>query len=454
MKLARFLIFLCISILFFSIHPQSQTINAFAQSDDCYWELIEEVPLTFTSSTAEGAVARIEGTNLYVSYQGLYTTHTWTALPEKLVPGNDVSIEISVSWDFDKSSPYDPVGGLKTSLVYDYTQRLEAGNSRVVFRTTPKDYLFQTLNYHVPSGSIDQEMNFLFSGDAAIGGGSYRYLYIFVCPVTIKPIELQYGVWAVSNMSGFVEAYYPVGKDKDGNFVYNFDEPHLVKEMMDLPVGTKVITSDNENSTVTVKDNVTNSVLILRPDTEVDLLGGLPEEPGVLKVLWGKLKMNVGKVLRGESIEVKTNLATLGIKGTEFIVEVDSEKTSLKVTEGVVSITSVDGKSTVINPGETAYVDINGLSAISTFAIQEELTTWQEFDNPLSPESVTEDQTKENNPEPEETKDEEDTPPSLSTHAKLASLLDIFIIVLGITSLIIILIVIIIRKNTKKKQME
>ena len=57
-------------------------------------------------------------------------------------------------------------------------------------------------------------------------------------------------------------------------------------------------------------------------------------------MLGGRLMMNFRKVLAGEPIEVKTNLATLGIKGTTLVVEVSDTGQVVKVIEGEVEVTS------------------------------------------------------------------------------------------------------------------
>jgi len=61
----------------------------------------------------------------------------------------------------------------------------------------------------------------------------------------------------------------------------------------------------------------------------------------------GKLWMNIKKVIRGEPLEIKSNLATIGIKGTTLTVYAAPSATTVKVIEGIVTVTPGAGGSAV-----------------------------------------------------------------------------------------------------------
>lgn len=153
-----------------------------AQEETCYWSLVNEKPHTFTASTAEGATSSIDGTTITIAYQGLQTTHTWTAPGSILTPGQELEFEVSVAWDFDTSSDSSMVGGLKTYLKYNWTQYLEAGQKKINFGTETSGYLSNSAFYVVPVGAkAGDQLEFMAFADAAVAGGRVDYIYQYVC---------------------------------------------------------------------------------------------------------------------------------------------------------------------------------------------------------------------------------------------------------------------------------
>jgi hypothetical protein len=364
-----------LSLLVLPGYPPAQ-----AQEQDCYWNLLPAVAKTYTAPSAEGATATTQGTSIFVSYQGLSTTHTWIEPPATLVPGQEIGLDISAGWDYDRSSSMDLSGGVKTTLQYDWVNYLEAGKSAINFQTEPHDYLYQTLTYIVPSGTRGANLQFMVQADAGVGGGNITYKYEFVCPESdpVEPFELKYGTWEISGVSRIAEVFYPVGVDKNGELIYE-DEPRSLKMFDKLPVGAKIVTG--EDSLVRVFNAQDNSVLTLKAESEI-ILWDMPAKKDLLEINWGRFKLNLQRVLRGESIDVKTNWATVGIKGTVFVLEVTADQTTLKVIEGEVELTAhADGSSTLVNPGEMASAGPGGLSAVSTFDIQAELAGWPDADS-------------------------------------------------------------------------
>ncbi len=153
-----------------------------AQGQTCFWRLVDEKPRTFTASTAEGATSTLDGTTASIAYQGLSTTHTWTAPGGVLTPGQEIGLEVSVAWQFDTSSNANMVGGLKTSLKYNWTESLEAGQKKIIFNTEKSGYLSNSMTFTVPTGGkAGDRLEFTAFADAAVAGARVDYMYQYVC---------------------------------------------------------------------------------------------------------------------------------------------------------------------------------------------------------------------------------------------------------------------------------
>lgn len=350
--------------------------------DDCIWQLKKGMPETSISPAYEAVTILSEPPSIHISAQGLNITHTWTPFPSTLIPSEEFDLEITASWQADRSEPFDTPCDIKTSLVYNTWENIEIGKGSIDLNLEPTGYLSEPFAYQVPTGHLFKELTFIITAETSLGIGTARYTYTCENAVPIEPIELEYGRWKTGVKTGFVDVYYPMGKDQDGNYIYNYDDPHFVKEDMELPVGAKLITSDHDSSVVEILDTVTKSNITIKPATEVDLIGGLRPHSGYITIWLGTLKMNIGKVLRGEEIEAKTNLATVGVKGTELILEVKPDRTTLKMIEGVAAFTAHANSQTIsVYAGDQVSADETGFSNISTFDIDAELSTWPSDDD-------------------------------------------------------------------------
>ena len=87
---------------------------------------------------------------------------------------------------------------------------------------------------------------------------------------------------------------------------------------------------------------------------------------------------------RGEAgakkYEISLNRAIVGIKGTNFVVEVTEESDTVKVIEGTVELTAYDYDETVpLEAGQQATATDDGISEVSIFDVDEEKAGWQSF---------------------------------------------------------------------------
>lgn len=149
--------------------------------------------------------------------------------------------------------------------------------------------------------------------------------------------------------------------------------PHSV-----LCVNDHVLTGEESSAIITFADS---SVIIMKAESEI-VIGAPPREKGRLEILKGRLLMNIKKVIAGEPIEVKTNLVTMGIKGTTFALDVTETATTLKVIEGTVEFTSdITGEKELVSGAEAISATSAGLKEKTTFDIEAEKDNWQEAEN-------------------------------------------------------------------------
>lgn len=111
--------------------------------DNCVWRLKTGMPKTSASPAYDDVTILTQGTNLFMSAEGLSITHTWKPFPDVLRPGEQFFSEIVAEWAADRSLTFDEPCDIKTILSYYYdTQTLETGKSRVNLNLEPNGYLF------------------------------------------------------------------------------------------------------------------------------------------------------------------------------------------------------------------------------------------------------------------------------------------------------------------------
>jgi hypothetical protein len=130
-----------------------------------------------------------------------------------------------------------------------------------------------------------------------------------------------------------------------------------------------VVTGEDSIAVISFADL---STLVLRGDYEIVVRRRM-EIDAPEATLW----MNLKKVIRGEPVEVKSNMGFLAIKGTTFSYEVTDAAEKLKVIEGSVDFRSlVTGEETVVSSGQTASATSNGLTEVQAFDGAAEQAQW------------------------------------------------------------------------------
>ncbi|OGK22023.1 hypothetical protein A3C23_02980 [Candidatus Roizmanbacteria bacterium RIFCSPHIGHO2_02_FULL_37_13b] len=165
-----------------------------------------------------------------------------------------------------------------------------------------------------------------------------------------------------TSIQGEVKSY-PDGNPEDISFP---------KFGIKIAPGTHIFTGEESSVTLTFADLSTYKV---PPNSEIVIRSGDPKGP--LSLTAGKIWGNIKKIASGESIEIRTNQAVTGIKGTTFVLEENNGKTVLKVIEGVVSfISQKTGGTQEVKTGESLSADVNGLGQKNTFDVAAEQASW------------------------------------------------------------------------------
>lgn len=178
------------------------------------------------------------------------------------------------------------------------------------------------------------------------------------------PVRVDSGA-QFSSLSREVEYYCPPD---------TIDNKKFANAKTVIYVGCHIFTGEDSSAVITFADN---STLMMKAESEI-IIALPPEKPGQMEMLMGRFKVNIGKIIRGEAIELKTNLATVGIKGTRFIYEDDGKLATLKVIEGVVTIKPKNGSQTVnVNAGESITTNGSSLSAKAVIDPVKEEKMWE-----------------------------------------------------------------------------
>ncbi|TFG65312.1 MAG: hypothetical protein E4H36_00350 [Spirochaetales bacterium] len=120
-------------------------------------------------------------------------------------------------------------------------------------------------------------------------------------------------------------------------------------------------TTKNGYAEVSVNSSSSNGMVVkVRPDTafyfDMEVKGGAAQSN--FKLLSGSLSLKVSKLTGSGGVNVSTESAVMGVRGTEFTVTAAPEGSILvSCTEGKVAITDESGKSSIAEPGKAVEQD-------------------------------------------------------------------------------------------------
>ena len=143
-----------------------------------------------------------------------------------------------------------------------------------------------------------------------------------------------------------------------------------------LNVDDHVLTGEDSNAVISFADF---STLMVKAESEV-VIAGPANQPGKVDLVQGRLWLNVKKVIAGEAIEVKSNLATTGIKGTivTCLSRADHSEDVIQVLRGSAEVTVNETKTTaILEEGQELRVKPGGISEKRAIDIEKETADWK-----------------------------------------------------------------------------
>jgi|GEM_PF-5321466 len=152
-----------------------------------------------------------------------------------------------------------------------------------------------------------------------------------------------------SNISGQVEI------SRDGGKTWQFVKLNTV-----IYVGDHIKTGEDSKCVMGFADL---STFVLNPESEV-VVSAPPEKDSKLELVYGKIMVNIKKMLKDGSMEVNMSQAVCGIKGTIFEASHD-RKTGIErvsVTEGRVEVRHKrTGKRVLVGSGQAVRITSEGI---------------------------------------------------------------------------------------------
>lgn len=182
-----------------------------------------------------------------------------------------------------------------------------------------------------------------------------------------------------------------VPKDENGEYI---DSGYRISESMgevlvrrgDNTIGWEVAWEGDilyEGDVIMTKNDA--AVMISCPDMTIFNMTsnssiGVPitEKESTLKLLLGKVIINVKKMIKDGSMNVEMSQAVAGIKGTILICETSETSSSVQVLEGEVEVTDLKGEKVLLGAGEQVTAQDGSLGQVQEFSIDQELQNWPE----------------------------------------------------------------------------
>ncbi len=171
--------------------------------------------------------------------------------------------------------------------------------------------------------------------------------------------------------------------DDDGFFVDSYT-PGLGEE---LAVNAVIVTGPDSGVILSLRDMTT---FVMKSNSEVKV-GDQSETEGRIERLVGHVWCNVKQMLKDGSMDIEMSQGVCGIKGTTFILEDDGETSTVKVFEGEVEFTPLDGGNPVlVKGGNTVSVTQSETGNVQAFDMDTELANWSESVQEMTAEAMEE----------------------------------------------------------------
>jgi len=189
LSITLLLLLMPLTIAFAWGRTESKTTDTQGQ-ESCTWQFAEAKE--YLSKEGDGFSTSRSGNSIQTSYtypgnldckdQVFQTTHTWTDPGSSLTPGQELTFDVSASWNLDGSAQCSSmVTGVNTWVMAGVTT-IEAKNSHINVSTEPNGSISKQGSWVVPfGGNPGQEMTITAHAEQAGAGGSINYIYQWVC---------------------------------------------------------------------------------------------------------------------------------------------------------------------------------------------------------------------------------------------------------------------------------
>ncbi|MFZ2960137.1 MAG: FecR family protein [Candidatus Ozemobacteraceae bacterium] len=137
-----------------------------------------------------------------------------------------------------------------------------------------------------------------------------------------------------------------------------------------------VTTGEESNAVITFADL---STLMLKAESEI-VIDVPPDKTSKVDLLKGRLWLNVKKVVSGQPIEVKTSLATTGIKGTivTFLSKPDHSEDLIQILRGSAEVTvTKTQEKTLLEAGQELLIKSSGITDKRSIDVDQESNNWK-----------------------------------------------------------------------------
>jgi len=155
-------------------------------------------------------------------------------------------------------------------------------------------------------------------------------------------------------------------EDIDQAILLDFDTP--------IYHGDLIITRNRSGAVLSFSDLSSFSM----GESSAVILDIKEEKTSNFALLGGTIWTNLKRMWKDGSLDIEMSQAVAGIKGTTLVCEAYDGVSTLKVLEGAVEYTSTStGEAVIVGSGETVDAAASGLSAVTTFDVEEEKNRWE-----------------------------------------------------------------------------
>jgi len=285
----------------------------------------------------------------------------------------------NASADFDK---WDVAPGDVTGTSIPFKNKDGKSSFKIDTYKTVKVYsVSDTLTAKAPTGAKEGDKIALRTTFNGVKQGTS---YIYVWSSTQKPIDIPTVKPTITPEEPQNDPVDPQYKDSGirvsdlyGEVLVRRGDNEDVWELVELDtilyVGDHIKTSGDSGCILSMLDMTT---FIIKPESEIIITVPSGQDSKIDLIL-GNIYTNVQEIITHGTMEVEMVTVCAGIKGTTFVCEETGSKSTLKVLEGTVSLTSkVTGKVITVNAGEMAVSDATGRMDKSAFNIAQEAKKW------------------------------------------------------------------------------